>query len=81
MKAEEFTEGESVLYSPGHARGDRTHEDCEHGIVSSQNGVNVFVQYYRNGILQHTAQSTSPEDLLKPNTAGEWCVSCPQVSL
>ena len=63
MKAKEFSEGESVLYVPGHARGDSSHEDCEHGVVSSQNGVSVFVRYYRNGVLQHTAQSTSPEDL------------------
>jgi len=69
MKAEEFTEGESVLYVPNHAAGDRAHKDCERGVVSSQNGVNVFVRYYRNGMLQHTAQATRPDDLVKPNAS------------
>jgi len=35
----------------------------EHGIVSSINDKYVFVKYYRNGILQETAQATRPDDL------------------
>lgn len=62
-KAADFHEGETVLYIPRHAQGDITHPDCEHGIVSSQNGEYVFVRYYRNGVLQQTAQATTPTDL------------------
>jgi hypothetical protein len=40
-KAEDFHEGETVLYVPRHAQGDITHPDCEHGVVSSQNGESV----------------------------------------
>lgn len=29
----EFKEGDRVLYVPTHAQGDKTHKDCEHGIV------------------------------------------------
>ncbi len=35
----------------------------EVGIVSSVNDYYVFVKYYRNGILQQTAQATKPDDL------------------
>jgi hypothetical protein len=35
----------------------------EHGIVSSINDYYVFVKYYRNGVLQGTAQATKPDDL------------------
>lgn len=65
MQASDFKQGDRVIWIPGVANGDPKHEACEHGIVSSANKVNVFVCYYRNGILQHTAQATSPEDLLK----------------
>lgn len=63
MKIEDIKEDMSVLYIPGHAHGDRTHPDCERGIVSSKNAVNVFVRYYHNGVLRE-AWSTSPEDLV-----------------
>ncbi len=63
--AEDFVPGESVRYIPFHADGDARHKDCENGVVSSQNGTNVFVKYYRNGLLQSTAQATSPETLIK----------------
>jgi hypothetical protein len=62
-KAEDFHEGETVLYVPRHAQGDITHPDCEHGVVSSQNGESVFVRYYRNGMLQPGSQATYPTDL------------------
>ena len=67
MKAEDFSSGEPVIYIPRHVHGNRHHQDCEHGIVSSQNGFNVFVRYYRNSKLQHSAQATSPDDLVRPN--------------
>ena len=63
--AEDFVPGESVRYIPFHAGGDIKHPDCENGVVSSQNGKYVFVKYWRNGMLQNTAQATQPEDLVK----------------
>ena len=66
MNLEDIQPGMSVLYVPGHAHGDVKHPDCEHGIVSSKNDVNVFVRYYKNGMMQHVAQATSPGDLEKP---------------
>jgi len=39
------------------------HGPKEIGIVSSVNDYYVFVKYYRNGILQNTAEATRPEDL------------------
>ncbi len=62
----DFNAGDRVLYVPNHAHGDVTHPDCERGIVSSNNGVNVFVRYYtRHGELSLTAQATRPDDLVK----------------
>jgi hypothetical protein len=63
-EASDFRAGDEVRYIPGHAHGDVTHKDCEDGIVSSTNAKNVFVRYYRNGVLQETPQSTTPTDLL-----------------
>lgn len=57
----DFHEGEHVLYVPNHAHGDRKHPDCERGVVTSTNEVNVFVRY--EGRTQ--SQATSPEDLVK----------------
>ena len=66
MKIEEFKPGDQVRYIPGHAHGDASHPDCEDGIVSSQNGVNVFVRYYhKNGGLRLHSQATTPTDLVK----------------
>jgi hypothetical protein len=59
--ARDFEAGDRVLYVPHHAHGDKTHADCERGIVTSTNEVNVFVRY-GNGI---HSQATSPEDLIK----------------
>lgn len=61
----DFSAGDSVLYVPRHAHGDRSHPHCERGIVSSTNEKFVFVRYYRNGVLQTTAQATDTEDLRK----------------
>jgi hypothetical protein len=62
-RAEDFYIDARVVYVPAHANGDLTHSDCEHGIVKRQTGETVFVRYYRNGVLQDTAQATSPTDL------------------
>jgi hypothetical protein len=64
MKAADFYPGDPVIYVPLHAHGDRAHPDCEHGVVTSQNGVYVFVRYWKNGVLKSTSQATRPEDLM-----------------
>ena len=65
MKREEIKIGMDVLYIPRHAKGNKKHKDCEHGLVSSINEVTVFVRYYSNGELQGTGKSTDPETLIK----------------
>lgn len=66
MTTDDFKPGDHVLYVPHHAHGDRSHADCEHGIVSSKNDVNVFVRYYfKGGGLRENGQATSPGDLVK----------------
>jgi hypothetical protein len=67
LKAADFQVGDKVLYVPNHAHGDPNHKDCERGIVSSQNGVYVFVRYLLNGNVKFTAQATSPENLIRRN--------------
>tara|TARA_R110000772_G_scaffold249530_2_gene363817 strand:+ start:14679 stop:14867 length:189 start_codon:yes stop_codon:yes gene_type:complete len=59
-----FNKGDQVAYIPMHAEGDITHEDVEHGTVSSQNDLYVFVLFESQ---HHTAaaQSCRPEDLRK----------------
>ncbi len=57
-----------VLYVPSHYIDEfkkGKHKDCEKGIISSMNDKFVFVKYYRNGVLQNTAQATDPKDLIK----------------
>ena len=62
------TPGVRVAYIPGHAFGDMTHPDVEHGIVSSSNDKNVFVKFdrivSRLGLDGTTSQSCCPEDLV-----------------
>lgn len=66
MSAGDFKVGDRVLYVPNHANGDAKHPDCERGIVSSTNEVNVFVRYtQRGGDLSVNGQATSPENLIK----------------
>ena len=68
MNASDFKPGDQVIYMPGIAYGNPTHPACERGVVSSTNGVNVFVRYwvkYGNETkLSATAQATSPDDLV-----------------
>src|SRR5690349_22814335 len=45
MTLDEIHEGMRVLYLPPHAHGDRTHPDCQRGIVTSKNPAQVFVRY------------------------------------
>lgn len=66
MTTADFKKGDRVLYIPNQANGVKSHPDCEHGVVSSANEVNVFVRYYnRHGNLAHGGQATSPENLQK----------------
>jgi hypothetical protein len=66
----EFAEGDRVIYVPAHANGDAKHPDCERGIVSSTNDVNVFVRYFnKRGDLSHGGQATRPDDLVKAGSA------------
>ena len=45
MTLDELHEGMQVLYIPPHAQGDKTHPDCQRGIVTSKNATEVFVRY------------------------------------
>lgn len=57
----QFAPGDRVRYVPHHALGDRDHEDCEDGTVSSQNGAHVFVRFGSGD----TAQACDPDALVK----------------
>lgn len=72
MKTKEFNVGDEVRYIPTHANGDSSHKDCENGIVTSVNDKKtlIFVKYYRNGMLQNTAELTSPIYLLLVKKGG-----------
>jgi len=37
--------GRSVVYIPGHAQGDRTHTDCEHGVLTNFSTTSAFVRF------------------------------------
>ena len=62
-KSSDFKKGDKVIYIPNHVGGNKLHKDCEKGIVSSVNDFNVFVKY--NNDEPYTAQSTSPDNLMK----------------
>ncbi len=63
MTTGDFKEGMNVRYVPTHAEGDINHEDCENGIVHRVTSNYVFVRYFRHGMLQHTPEATSANDL------------------
>ncbi len=71
MKTTDFKKGDSVLYIPTHAHGNKSHPDCERGVVSSINDRFIFVKYdnlmciMTTGDEPYTAKATSPEDLVK----------------
>ena len=72
MNAEDFKEGDRVVYVPIHAHGDIGHKDVEHGTVSSINEKNVFVRFdatvERLGWDGTTAQACYPWSLMKEPT-------------
>lgn len=63
-----FREFDRVIYVPRHAQGDRTHKDCEHGVVSRRGVDNIFVKFDKQikllGFEEACAQSCCPEDLV-----------------
>ena len=61
MKTSDFKVGQSVTYVPCHAEGDTTHEDCEHGHVTSLNDSFVFVAFPSS---RGRGQACDPEDLV-----------------
>lgn len=45
MTLNAIQEGMRVLSIPPHAQGERTHPDCQQGIVTSTHATHVFVRY------------------------------------
>ena len=45
MTLDELHEGMRVRYIPPHAQGERTHPDCQRGIVTSTTATHAFVRY------------------------------------
>lgn len=39
--------GTQIIYVPSHAKGDKTHSDCEPGFITSVCGDNAFCRYWR----------------------------------
>jgi hypothetical protein len=75
MTLDEIQEGMPVLYIPRHAQGERTHPDCQQGIVTGKNATHVFVRY---GTDRHS-NATVPA-LLVPDatdTPGPWWYTPP----
>lgn len=65
----DFQSEHNVRYIPKHLiheyfESENPREFGDYGIVTSINEKFVFVRYFRDGILQHTAQSTDPRDLI-----------------
>lgn len=67
FKLEDFKPTDRVVYVPTHAHGDRSHEDCRWGNVSSVNHHCVFVKFDEQvsklGWEGTTSQGCQPEDL------------------
>ena len=53
-------EGGKVTYVPWHAKNDKTHKDCQDGVISSWNDDFVFVRYTTGD----TAAATHRENLI-----------------
>jgi hypothetical protein len=70
MQLGDFKKGMRVRYIPTHAHGDRAHQDCENGVVSSVGVKFVFVKYdnaaqiMTTGDEPYTSQATDPADLI-----------------
>ena len=72
MNIKDFQPKMKVIYVPPHAHNDRTHKDCEEGMVSSVNDRFVFVKFQeaikRWGWDEVTSQACKPENLLPRRT-------------
>lgn len=55
-----FRPGDEVIYVPRHARGNRDHEDCAHGVVAHVGSKYILVRFGNRS----TSYSCSPEDLV-----------------
>lgn len=50
MKAEDYIQGDEIIYLPGHADGNIDHPDCERGFVTSIRNGTVFCRFFaKNG--------------------------------
>lgn len=75
MKANDFKQGDQILYIPNHAEGDRDHPDCEFGFVTSTKINTVFCRYWRNRPwsnkpkaelrTRYNSEGTDPSNLIK----------------
>jgi len=64
MSDKEFKVGDKVIYVPRHAKGDKSHTDCEYGEITSMNDLYYFVRY---GKRIHS-QATDKGDLIHAET-------------
>jgi hypothetical protein len=63
----DFIAGDTVVYVPRHLHREMNDTDYEPGVVVSKNDTYIFVRYWKNDVLQETAQSTDPNCLWKPS--------------
>ena len=63
MTLDEIHEGMPVLYIPRDAHGDRTHPDCQWGIVTGKSDTQAFVRYGTD----HHSHATLPAFLVPDN--------------
>lgn len=64
-----FHKDQRVIYIPGHAKGDRNHPECEHGVVSSIGSIgNIFVKFDKDianlGFEEAQAKACNAVDLI-----------------
>jgi hypothetical protein len=68
-KMKQFKEGDTIVYIPMHAKGNRNYPDCEHGFVTHVSKIigTVYCKFYnRDGTLRTKANSEgcNPDDLV-----------------
>jgi hypothetical protein len=68
MTLDDLHEGMQVLYIPQHAQGERTHPDCQQGIVTSKSDTHAFVRY---GTDRHS-NATLPAFLVPDDHAAQF---------
>jgi hypothetical protein len=60
----DFEEGMCVVFVPEHANGNLEETGVEFGIVKSSKSNGLFVNFFRNDMLQDTAQNCNPENMM-----------------